>query len=157
MTPLPGTEVDPRSTAAARSWKRSSTWSTTASSADLSEVNAAAEPEWAVEQLYTAISLFAVTAHAPGHATALRNLTQLHAEHGRHAEALAAHGDALPLVRLVTEEFIDEYDIDEFVVPGHFEAQYERIARLDEVEQYRARARAQFDPTTAVVGSYPTT
>ncbi|WP_409496111.1 NB-ARC domain-containing protein [Amycolatopsis sp. cmx-11-12] len=116
---------------------------------------AADEPDYAASLLKTAISLFATTGHTAGHATALRNLAQLHAEAGRHSEALAAHAAALPLARLLTEEFLDEDSVEEFVVRGHFVVRYEDVARLNEIEQYRVKGRRQADRLEDPAGVLP--
>jgi hypothetical protein len=116
---------------------------------------AANEPDRAAGLLTTAISLFASTGHTTGQATALRNLAQLHAEAGRHADALAAHAAALPLVRLVPEEFIDEDSTEQFVVRGHFVAHYEDIARHNEVAQHRAQGWARSGLIDDAAGALP--
>jgi tetratricopeptide (TPR) repeat protein len=89
--------------------------------------------------LRAAIPLFRSTGHGPGHATALRNLAELTARQGDQEAALGLFAEALPLVRLVTMEFLNTDDHDSEVAPPFFSAQYEDVAKLDLVEAFRAR------------------
>lgn len=98
-------------------------------------------------QLLAAVRLFATTGHGVGQATALRNLAQLYADDGQCGQALVAYADALPLVRKETSEFLDEDDIERFVVPGYFIVQFEEAVRLDHFAQLVAKGLTQIGKT----------
>jgi tetratricopeptide (TPR) repeat protein len=91
-------------------------------------------------ELDRAVPLFSTVGNAPGQATALRNLGELHARQGRPDPALASFAAALPLVRKVTMRFLDEDREEPSVVPGFFTCQLEQVTGLSRIEQFRARA-----------------
>lgn len=104
--------------------------------------------------LQAAVSLFATTGYRVGHAVALRNLAQLYATDGRREAALEAYAAAIPLTWNETDRFLDEDEFDLSVARGYFTAQLEEVAKLDQVEQFRARGLAQLDKAPAT-GTLP--